>query len=306
LASFIIIPMALLVQAESIIMFYAEYNSLWWFVIGLLVVNLILVRMGIRIFNREEILSKELDQLNLKSIWRDFKGYFLRPPEMAASRSIHHSAKLDVFLRFYRHDIPLLVKQQALPFATVMIVAVTAVGLGVTFAREFPVPPEAFPLQKIYSETFENAQRFQLLPRIGTSFIFMNNLRVIILAGLISIFSFGSLTLLLTLINVGLVSFLVSEIVILGYDPWLFLATFILPHGILEVPAVLLGLTFALRIGAAMVSPPAGLDIGQGILLTIANFIKILLFLIVPLLLLAAFIEANITPQIVLAVYSGG
>ncbi|MEM7346424.1 MAG: ABC transporter permease subunit, partial [Chloroflexota bacterium] len=55
LASFIIIPMALLLQAESIIMFYAEYSSLWFFIAALLVVTLILMRMGIRIFNREEI-----------------------------------------------------------------------------------------------------------------------------------------------------------------------------------------------------------------------------------------------------------
>ena len=40
-------------------------------------------------------------------------------------------------------------------------------------------------------------------------------------------------------------------------------------------------------------------------LLTTANFFKILIFLIIPLLLLAAYIEANITPQIVLAVYAG-
>jgi uncharacterized membrane protein SpoIIM required for sporulation len=65
-------------------------------------------------------------------------------------------------------------------------------------------------------------------------------------------------------------------------------------------------MTFALRMGAALVSPPKGLDVGQGLLLTSANFIKILLFLVVPLLLAAAYIEANITPQIVLAVYSGG
>jgi uncharacterized membrane protein SpoIIM required for sporulation len=83
------------------------------------------------------------------------------------------------------------------------------------------------------------------------------------------------------------------------------LATFILPHGLVEIPAVLLGMTFALRIGAAMVSPPAGLDIGQGVLLTTANFVKVLIFLVIPLLLLAAFIEANITPQLVLAVYAG-
>ena len=91
----------------------------------------------------------------------------------------------------------------------------------------------------------------------------------------------------------------------LGYNPWIFLATFILPHGIFEIPAVLIGMTFALRIGAALISPPAGLDVGQGFLLTVANFFKILIFLIVPLLFVAAYIEANITPQIVLFVYAG-
>jgi uncharacterized membrane protein SpoIIM required for sporulation len=125
------------------------------------------------------------------------------------------------------------------------------------------------------------------------------------LAALVSIFSFGALALILTLINMGLVSFIIAQIVILGYNPWLFVAAFILPHGILEIPAILLGMTFALRIGAALVSPPQGLDIGQGLILTSANFIKYLIFVGVPLLIVAAFIEANITPQIVLAVYAG-
>ena len=304
LASFIIIPMALLVQAESIIMFYAQYNSLWWFVLALFVVNLILVRMGIRIFNREEILSTEMDKLSLKMVWRDFKGYFLRPPENAVQRTQTQVAKFNL-IRFYRHDIPLLLRQQSMPLVVVLIVTVAATGLGIIFARQYPIPPEAFPLEEITEETFANIQKTQLLPKITTSFIFSNNLRVIVLAGIVTIFSFGTLALLLTLINAGLVSFLIAQIVMLGYNPWLFIATFILPHGIFEIPAVLIGMTFALRIGAGLVSPPAGLDIGQGFLLTMANFVKITVFLIIPLLFLAAFIEANITPQLVLAIYAG-
>jgi uncharacterized membrane protein SpoIIM required for sporulation/ABC-type transport system involved in multi-copper enzyme maturation permease subunit len=302
LASFIIIPMALLVQAESVIMFYAEYDALWWFVIALFVVNLILVRMGIRLFNREEILSREMDQLSLKSAWGDFKGYFLRPPELATQRTNKEAAKFNL-LRFYRHDIPLLLRQQGLPLLIVLLVTVAAAGLGVMFARQYPVPPETFPLHNITQDTFATIQKTQLLPAINTSFIFRNNLRVVILAAIITVFSFGSLTLLLTLVNAGLVSFLIAQIVQLGYDPWLFVATFILPHGILEIPAVLLGMTFTLRMGAALVSPPDGLDVGQGWLLSLANFIKILFFLIIPLFFVAAYIEANITPQIVLAVY---
>jgi uncharacterized membrane protein SpoIIM required for sporulation/ABC-type transport system involved in multi-copper enzyme maturation permease subunit len=303
LASFIIIPMALLVQAESIIMFYAEYAALWWFVAGLLVINLILVRMGMRLFNREEILSRELDELSFRSFVRDFKGYFLRPPELAAQRGNHAVAKFNL-MRFYRHDIPQLLREAKLPFAAVLIVTVVAMGLGINFARQYPIPPEAFPLHNISVDTFENIQKTQLLPQINTSYIFLNNLRVTILAGVVSVFSFGVLTLLLTLINAGLVSFLLAQILALGYNPWLFTAAFILPHGIIEIPAVLLAMTLALRIGAALVSPPHELDVGQGLILTVANFTKVMLFLIIPLLLLAAYIEANITPQIVLAVYA--
>lgn len=302
LASFIIIPMALLIQAQSVVMFYAEYRALWWFVVGLLVIDLILIRMGIRIFNREDILSKELDELHIKNIWRDFKGYFLRPPELAAKRGQSETAKFNL-LRFYRHDIPQLLRDQSLAFGVILVTVVAAATLGTVFAQRFPIPPDTFGLEAISTDTFDRVQSIQFLPTISTSAIFFNNLRVIVLAGIISIFSFGSLTLILTVINAGLVSFLIAQVVQLNYNPWTFVGAFILPHGIFEIPAILIGMAFALRIGAALISPPRGLDIGQALLLTTANFIKILIFVVVPLLLLAGYIEANITPQIVLAVY---
>lgn len=303
LASFIIIPMALLMQAQSVIMFYAEYTALWWVAVGLLVVDLILVRMGIRIFNREDILSKEMDEINIKNIWRDFTGFFLRPPEAAAHLTDHSSAKFEL-LRFYFHDIPLLLKEYRQPLVVVLIAAVGGIMLGMGFAWQYPLPSNLLPLDQISEKTFTDIQHIRLLPEIDTSFIFFNNIRVVVLAGLASVFSFGALTLLLTLINIGLVGFIVTQVILLGYNPWLFTATFILPHGILEIPAILLGMAFALRMGAAMVSPPAGLDVGQGLLLTLANFVKILIFVVIPLLLLAAYIEANITPQIVVSVYA--
>jgi ABC-type Na+ efflux pump permease subunit len=69
LASFVIIPMALLVQGESVIMFWADYDVLWWFVATLLTADLLLVRMGIQLFNREELLGRDIDQLDVKKAW---------------------------------------------------------------------------------------------------------------------------------------------------------------------------------------------------------------------------------------------
>jgi uncharacterized membrane protein SpoIIM required for sporulation/ABC-type transport system involved in multi-copper enzyme maturation permease subunit len=303
LASFIIIPMALLVQAQSVIMFWADYQALWWIFAGLMVVNLILVRMGIRTFNREAILSKELDELNLKQIWRDFKGYFFRPPEAATNP--HASARKFSLWRVYRHDLPLLLKKQLLPFSMVLIVVLAALGLGIMLAHQYPIPAQLFPLNDISAKTFADVQKVRFLPEISTFSIFWNNLRVVILAAIVSVFTFGSLTLFLTLINLGLVSYLVAAITQMGYNPWLFMIVFIVPHGWLEIPAILIGMTFALRMGTGLISPPEGLDIGQGLLLTTANFVKVTLFLVIPLLLVAAYIEANLTPQLVLAIYAG-
>jgi hypothetical protein len=97
-------------------MFWGEYRVIWWFIIGLVVVALLLVRMGVRTFNREEILAKEMDDLNVKTLWRDFWGYFLRPPALATQRESRASARFNL-LRIYTHDIPTLIKTEWLPLA---------------------------------------------------------------------------------------------------------------------------------------------------------------------------------------------
>ena len=61
LASFIIIPMAILVQVEAVILFQAIYDAMWGIVLALAVVALILIRMGVQLFNRDELLGREID-----------------------------------------------------------------------------------------------------------------------------------------------------------------------------------------------------------------------------------------------------
>jgi hypothetical protein len=302
LASFIIIPMALLVQVESVLMFWGQYEVIWWLIVGLIVVALILVRMGVRTFNREEILAKEMDDLKLKTIWRDFLGYFLRPPALAAQRN-NDSATSFNLLRIYMHDIPALIKAEWLPLIVVLVVLVGASLIGGYYATRYPLPTGIIQLDSLPTDAFENLPSVGFLPHFSTVGIFLNNVRAIALAAILGLFSFGALALILLMIPLALVGFFAVEVSLLGYNPWLFVAAFLLPHGIVEMPAAIVGTAFALRIGAALVSPPAGLDVGQGFLLVLANFCKIFLFLVVPLLLLAAFIEANLTPQIVLTLY---
>ena len=71
----------------------------------------------------------------------------------------------------------------------------------------------------------------------------------------------------------------------------------------LAVPSLTIATAFALRIGASITAPQEGLTVGEGMLAATADFAKVFLFLVVPLLLVAAFVEANITTQIVLWAY---
>jgi len=76
LASFIIIPVAQLVILESLIMFWGQYSVLWYIVIGLVVTSALLLRMGIHLFNREELLGREFDVLNLAWVGRVVRSEF--------------------------------------------------------------------------------------------------------------------------------------------------------------------------------------------------------------------------------------
>jgi ABC-type transport system involved in multi-copper enzyme maturation permease subunit len=53
LASFIVIPVALLIQGESVLMFWGRYELLWWAIGWQIVIAGLLIRTGIAHFNRE-------------------------------------------------------------------------------------------------------------------------------------------------------------------------------------------------------------------------------------------------------------
>jgi len=302
LASFIIFPIALLLQVEAFLLFWGKYEVIWFVVLALLVGALILARMGARIFNREDILSKEMDTLDLKTIWRDFKGYFLRPPQQIARQD--DSLPRFSLVNIWRNDIPYLIKTSWLPLAVVCgLLVVSTVG-GTLAAPFYPLPPGSLNLDSISGGAFEELDRFSVLPSLSAGGIFLHNIRALVVSSILGVFSFGAMPLIFLMIPMAVAGYFAGVVNLWGYNVWVFLATFILPHGVLELPAAIISTTFALKIGAALVSPPRELDVGQGFLLSLANFTKIFLFVALPLLLVAAFVEAEITPQLVQWIYS--
>ena len=110
LASFIIIPMTLLIQGESAIMFLAPdadspngIGSLWAIIAGMIVVVILLLRVGNSLFNREELLGRTMDALNLKRTARTL---------FASIRAVdERGTPARNLIDWYRHGIPLSVRR---------------------------------------------------------------------------------------------------------------------------------------------------------------------------------------------------
>jgi len=303
LASFIIVPMALLLQGEAAIMFWARYDVLWWVLAALLIADLILIRMGIRLFNREELLGREIDQISLRRIRRQFLCFLLQSPDQALQPGAQEPLRVDV-LRWYRRDIPTLLARHRISIGVVAVLTIASLAVGWFYAPHHPLPPHLFDFDNLPWEGFEKISALGPLPHFSPWSILLFNLRSLTLGALLAVFSFGVMAFLPVMSTMGIVGFLAHQIAFAGYNPWPFLAAAILPHGWLELPAVILVTAFALRLGASVIAPPQGLTLSDSLLLALADLIKVVFLVAIPMLTAAAFLEVYITPQVVVRILS--
>jgi uncharacterized membrane protein SpoIIM required for sporulation len=197
-------------------------------------------------------------------------------------------------------------RANSLPIIVTTVVLLAGMAAGWTFSLQYPMPAELAKELKIDAARFQeqlNAPSLSFLPRIDTWSIFFNNVRSLSIASVLALFSFGTLALILLLIPMGIIGFFAAQAGTFGTDPVTFLVAFILPHGIIELPAAIIATAFALRLGASVIAPPPGVSVGENVIHAFADLLKIFLFVVVPLLLIAAWVEATITPQIVIWFY---
>lgn len=286
LASFIIIPFALLVQGESIVMFWAQYSTLWWAIIAQVLIAAMLIRTGLAYFNREELLGRELDQLNLRWAWKVFRQSFV-----GQARSVWE---------WYRLEIPRALRLLRLP----LLVSALAIGIGVyagvAQARVFTLPAETLAAENMRSGFIQGLEAFRFISAGSVLVIWLQNLRVMALASLLGIFSFGVLGQIVCMLPLSLISYVAANIAAAGESPWRFLLAFVLPHGLLEIPAILIASASILSLGATFLTPAQGKTIGEAWLSSLGRWARLMLGVVLPLFLLAALVEVFITPHVVL------
>jgi uncharacterized membrane protein SpoIIM required for sporulation len=284
LASFIIIPMAMLIQGESVVMFWGSYTSLWWIIAGLAVIAGLLVRSGMAHFNREELLGRELDSINVRWSGRIFSQQF-----RGQARNL---------VDWYRDQVFPAVRLLGMPFA-MMVLAIIAGGIiGANLVSQFPPPPELINLNRLDENYLQSAEALRFFSWQGVGTIWLHNLRATLIATLLGIFSFGVLSVLVLMLPFVLVGYLAAGAASAGYSAVLFLLGYIVPHGLLEVPAAALAGAAIIRLGATLATPADTMTIGEAWLRALADWAKIFIGLVLPLFLGAAVIEIMVTPRI--------
>jgi uncharacterized membrane protein SpoIIM required for sporulation len=201
-----------------------------------------------------------------------------------------------------------MVKELRWALLLVLVISIGAVFVGISQADVFPIPAEVLDfgnLERGFVTGVDEFGTIRFYSVQGMGVIFLHNLRAIVLNSLLGIFSFGVLgviTLVLPFSMIGYFSAIVGQI---DLSPGVFLTGFVLPHGVVEIPAILLTGALIIRLGITLVTPNKEYTIGEAWIRSFADWTRVIIFLVVPLLIAASFLEVFITPRVALAMFGG-
>jgi uncharacterized membrane protein SpoIIM required for sporulation len=283
LSSFIVLPVAFLIQGESLVMFWGNYSTLWWLVFGLTVLSILLVRVGLAHFQREELLGREIDVLNFKWGWRVFRGQFL-----GGAGNLRE---------WYIRVIPTTIKQMKWSIFVVTLICVGAFITGTYLIRIFPIdlPKNEIGTRQSLDSLMKYWPIFSLAPAVA---IWWQNVRALIAGLLLGIFSFGILGVMPLFITIAVVGYLYQVILINGMPAAMLITGLILPHGIIEIPLAILATAAVVSAGAKVATPNITETFGETWVKSVADWAKIMVGVVMPLLIVAALLETWVTPQV--------
>jgi uncharacterized membrane protein SpoIIM required for sporulation len=288
LASFVILPVAVLIQLESFVVLRGDTHLLWLAVAGVLVIVIILIRLGLAHFQRENLIGRDIDVLNVRWMGRQLASGFRGRATSLAS--------------WYRVELPGTLRRLGPSLAVTLVVGVLAVGVTYGWVQTQadwirPAVEKAGIANSLrgLSSTLNISG-----VRISAGMILANNVRALVVAFLLSLISFSVLGELAYIANMVLIGGLLGVLNVMGMSPWGIFATGILPHGIFELTAVVIASAALLNLGVRLVTPDPAHTFGEVFFQSVADWAKVFAGIALPLLVVAAIIEANVTAHLLL------
>jgi uncharacterized membrane protein SpoIIM required for sporulation len=185
---------------------------------------------------------------------------------------------------------------------TAILVTALSLGLGVwagaQLAPQFRLPDAALDLDTMRQGFVEGLEALRFISPQGAGVVFLHNLRTIAIALALGVFSFGVLAMLVLMLPFATIAYLAANAGLAGHSPWLFLTALVLPHGVIEIPAIILSGAAILSLGATLTAPAHGKTLGEAFIERMARSAQVIIGLAAPLFLLAAFVEVFITPRV--------
>jgi uncharacterized membrane protein SpoIIM required for sporulation len=289
LASFVVVPVAFLLQGETVLIFWGNEDVLWYAIMGVTLLAGLLIRLGLSHFRREYLLGREVDTLNIKWVGRTFQDRFT-----GNAKSISE---------WYRREIPVTLRALRQPLLIVLALSLVAVIVSYMWVVEnVPVylhltPERVGEIRTFVTENLTNLD--SLGERLPAPVLFFHNVRTTIVLLLLGLVSFGTLGLTLFLGNIALIGAVLGAANLVGYSPLLAFVVGVLPHGIFELSAVFLATAAMLRVGAQLVTPQPDKSLGEMLLISLADWFRVFIGIALPFLAIAALIEIYVTPALI-------
>jgi stage II sporulation protein M len=157
---------------------------------------------------------------------------------------------------------------------------------------------------KLSQGFIEGLEAIRFYSVAGVTTVWLHNLRAVILATLLGVFSFGVLGILVLMLPMIVIGYIAGNAALASGSAINFLFALVLPHGIVEIPTIILSGAAILSLGASLTAPAEDRTIGEAFLEALAKWAKIVFGLVLPLFLIAALLEVYLTPQIAVWVFS--
>ncbi len=329
LASFIVIPVALLIQGESVLLFLGDNQVLWYAVFGVALMSGLIIRLGLAHFQRERLIGREIDVLSMSFVLERFWFKFSGQQEPLQTYIWVKTALTNLLLRFKKEKINSLglwpaikkdilgipfwyatqliqsLKGLKIPLIVVIVTGIFASVFSYAYIDQNFQAQANMDMNKIVGLLDEQISATGISAVISAPVLFFNNLRAEILIMFFGMFSFGVIGLLVYMLNFSLIGAVLGGLGSIGISPWLVLVSGILPHGIFELPSVMLATASMLHMGLRLVTPERNLSIGEVSIDAFAEWMKVMVGICIPLLIVAALIEVYITPILMVQVLQG-
>jgi uncharacterized membrane protein SpoIIM required for sporulation len=265
-STLIVLPVTLLVILEVHLFVKKIYTPLYFLFLILFIYFLIFVYIGIRSFDRENLLSVDSE---LKTIFLLFKNLLIKIKELKLEK-IPVLLK-DSILLISKHRIHLLIFSSIFLISVFISFIYCRYLINITGVKYFP-----------YEKFYKLSEEFTFF------YIAKHNLIALTICFFFSPLTFGATGLLFVIIPASMIGFLLGLNQPIDFKIILNNLYFLLPHGIFEIPAAIISGFFIFKLGTQLMRTKKNEDFFS----VLFEFFKILI-IVIPLFILAAYIEGN-------------